>query len=138
MSTLVPESTTNDGGQPQAAVPAVATATAAPIVDTKEGNQDGHNGDTDSQPALEGKEEWQVILALFTSNLSFANEGPGRINDFYDSGDDKENGRGAGGNEERKGSHGRLQREEEDVMERAPQDTDEAGDGEGGGTLKDR
>lgn len=48
---------------------------------TDDGERRGEGEGEKGGRALEG-EEWAIVLALFSSNLCFATEGPGRVSDF--------------------------------------------------------
>ncbi|CAM9387818.1 unnamed protein product, partial [Ectocarpus sp. 8 AP-2014] len=96
-STTTPKPTApSNADSPQAAAEA-ATAAAEGHART-----DGHGESENSENGKGllvpgGKKEWKMLLALFSSNLSFATEGPGRNYDHNDDDQDagvSENGRG--------------------------------------------
>lgn len=69
-------------------------------VDRKDADEEGGGGgggeeEKESSRGIEG-EEWVVILALFSSNLCFAIEGPGRVNDFQIAGGEVKEAEGEG------------------------------------------
>lgn len=93
----------------------------------------GGHGDSDNGKGLlvpGGREEWEMLLALFSSNLSFATEGPGRNYDH--NGEDDEAGVGENGRGHEKESKDNGTNTEVD---------DEVGNksrGQGGSNTKDR
>lgn len=74
-----------------------------------------------------GEQEWEVLLALFSSNLFFATKGPGRNNDHYDSVDDhEEKGKdGESGKKTGDGTHDRLKTPKDDIQDRRRGDTED-------------
>lgn len=68
----------------------VAADKSNKAAESAEGDKDEGHEDTDELFVAGGQPEWEILLALFSSNLCFATEGPGRNNDHYDSADDKE------------------------------------------------
>lgn len=113
---------TKNNSQPQAVA---APAAEAP----EESKYGGHDNDNDLFVAG-GRQEWQVILALFSSNLSFATEGPGRNNDHYDpADDDKEKGEeGESTKEEANGSPDQPETKRAKIRDRKEGDEGEAED----------
>eukprot|EP00903_Cladosiphon_okamuranus_P017392 g16020.t2 len=74
-----------------------------------------------------GRQEWEVLLALFSSNLCFATEGPGRNIDHFDSIDDHEEKREEGESVKGKGdeTQDRLKPHEEKNQDRRTGNTGE-------------
>eukprot|EP00752_Nemacystus_decipiens_P007697 g6880.t1 len=66
---------------------------ASPAPQSAEGNKGDWHDNTNSMLVAGGVQEWEILLALFSSNLCFATEGPGRNNDHYDSAEDEEENR---------------------------------------------
>ncbi|CAB1116155.1 unnamed protein product [Ectocarpus sp. CCAP 1310/34] len=89
---------------PSSADPPQAVAEAATAAAEGHAQTDRHGESENSESGKDllvpgGKEEWEMLLALFSSNLSFATEGPGRNYDHNDEDQDVgvgENGRGNG------------------------------------------
>lgn len=55
-----------------------------------QGNKGGGHDNNNGLFVAGGQQEWEILLALFSSNLCFATEGPGRNNDHFDSAEDAE------------------------------------------------
>lgn len=96
-STTTPKPTAPSSADSPQAVAEAATAAAEGHART-----DGHGESENSENAKGllvpgGKEEWEMLVALFSSNLSFATEGPGRNYDHNDEDQDagvRQSGRG--------------------------------------------
>ncbi|CAM9355835.1 unnamed protein product [Ectocarpus fasciculatus] len=126
-STTAPKPTAPSSAGPPQIVKEAATAAEghAPA--------DGH-GDSDGGEGLlvpGGKEEWEMLLALFSSNLSFATDGPGRNYDHNDEDQEAGVGENGRGNENETKHQANVANKEVD---------DEVGNesrGQGGSNVKD-
>ncbi|CAM9478757.1 unnamed protein product [Ectocarpus sp. 4 AP-2014] len=93
---------------PSNADPPQAEAEAATAAAEGHAWTDGHGESENSENGKDllvpgGKEEWKLLLALFSSNLSFATEGPGRNYDHND--EDQDAGVGENGRESEHGAN---------------------------------
>lgn len=132
------DSIEDDAGRPETPVAEGTAEVAATAAVTKGSDQNIEDGGTSEQFVSGGGEEWAALLALFSSNLSFAIEGPGRTNDHNES--DK-NEQAKQGNGTEKGETYEARDEDTQTMKangRQGGDTYEGGGGGRDGVLKER
>lgn len=78
------------GNQSEAGKPQGAGPGGSPTAQVAGGRKNDGYDSTHGLFVAGGAQEWEILLALFSSNLCFATEGPGRNNDHYDSVEDAE------------------------------------------------